>query len=63
MPRSALLTIYKTFVRPHFDYGDIIFEQDYSSSIHQKTDPSYIVYDKQSEGQQEVLQKKNFTVN
>ena len=24
LPRSALLTIYKTFIRPHFDYGDII---------------------------------------
>ena len=23
--RSALLTIYKTFVRTHFDYGDIIW--------------------------------------
>ena len=23
IPRSALLTIYKTFFRPHLDYGDI----------------------------------------
>ena len=23
---SALLTIYKTFARPHLDYGDIIYK-------------------------------------
>ena len=34
--RSALFTIYKTFVRRHFDYGDIIYEQAYNSFFHQK---------------------------
>ena len=24
LPREALLTIYKSFFRPHFDYGDVI---------------------------------------
>ena len=24
LPRNALLTIYKSFVRPHLDYGDIL---------------------------------------
>ena len=23
--REALLTIYKSFIRPHFDYGDVTF--------------------------------------
>ena len=36
IPRSALLTIYKTFVRPYLDYGDIIYEKAYNSSFHQK---------------------------
>ena len=27
LPRFSLLTIYKTFVRPHLDYGDIIYDQ------------------------------------
>ena len=27
LTRSALLTIYKTFIRPFFDYGDIIYGQ------------------------------------
>ena len=25
LPRSALITIYKAFVRPHLNYGDIIY--------------------------------------
>ena len=36
LPRSALLTIYKSFIRPHLDYGDIIYDQAYNASFHQK---------------------------
>ena len=25
LPRKSLLTIYKSFIRPHLDYGDIIY--------------------------------------
>ena len=35
-PRPALLTIYKCFIRPHLDYGDIIYDQAYNLSFHQK---------------------------
>ena len=38
LPRSALLTIYKSFIRPHIDYGDIIYDQTYNASFHQKLD-------------------------
>ena len=27
LPEQSLLTIYKSFIRPHFDYGDIIYDQ------------------------------------
>ena len=27
VPRIALLTIYKSFIRPHLDYGDILFDK------------------------------------
>ena len=27
LPRSALLTIYKSFIRPHLDYGDILYDR------------------------------------
>ena len=34
LSRSTLITIYKAFVRPHLDYGDILFDQTYNSSFH-----------------------------
>ena len=36
LPRSALLVIYKSFIRPHLDYGDIIYDQAHNVSFHQK---------------------------
>ena len=36
LPRQALITIYKAFVRPHLDYGDILYDQAYNASFHQK---------------------------
>ena len=36
LPRPALLTIYKCFIRSHLDYGDIIYDQGYDLSFHQK---------------------------
>ena len=31
-----MLTIYKSFIRPHLDYGDIIYDQAYNVSFYQK---------------------------
>ena len=36
LPRSGRLSIYKSFIRPHLDYGDIIYDQAYNASFHQK---------------------------
>ena len=33
-PDNYLLIMYKTFVRPHLDYGDIIYEQTYNTYFH-----------------------------
>ena len=30
LPRPAFLTIYKSFIRPHLDYDDIIYDQTYN---------------------------------
>ena len=30
LPRESLITIYKSFVRLHIDYGDIIYDQPYN---------------------------------
>ena len=29
LPRGPLLTIYKSFIRPHLDYGDVVYDQHY----------------------------------
>ena len=36
LPRPALMTIYKAFVRPHLDYGDVIYGESYNETFHQK---------------------------
>ena len=36
LPMPALLTIYRCFVRPHLDYGHIIYDQAFNLSFHQK---------------------------
>ena len=36
LPKPAPITMYKCFIRPHLDYGDIIYDQAYNLSFHQK---------------------------
>ena len=35
-PRSSLPTIYKTFILSHLDYADVVYDQSYKSSFHEK---------------------------
>ena len=37
-PRQSLVQVYKAFVRPHLDYEDVIYDQSYNESFHQKMD-------------------------
>ena len=32
--RQSLISVYKQFIRPHLDYGDIIYHQTYNDSFH-----------------------------
>ena len=36
LPRAPLITIYKSFIRPHLDYGDMIYDQTFNMSFQQK---------------------------
>ena len=36
LSRSFLLTVYKCFIRPHLDYGDVIYDQPNLSSLTNK---------------------------
>ena len=35
-PRKSLITIYKSFVRPHLDYGNLIYDQPNNESFYQE---------------------------
>ena len=36
LPRTSLITIYKLFARSHLDYGDIIYDQTFNETFHQR---------------------------
>ena len=36
LPRAALITIYKGFVRPHLDYRDVLYDQAFNALFHEK---------------------------
>ena len=40
--RAPLLTIYESLMRPHFDYGDIIYNKAYNSSFHQNLEKNSV---------------------
>ena len=34
LPRQSLITIYKSFSRPHLDCGDIVYDRAFNESFH-----------------------------
>ena len=34
VPRKALLTIYKSFIRPNLDYGDTLYDKPENQNFH-----------------------------
>ena len=36
LPNSSLLKIYKTFIRGRLDYADVIYDQAFNSTFHDK---------------------------
>ena len=36
LPRSALLTIYKSFIRQHLEYGDILYDKPDNENFQNK---------------------------
>ena len=38
LTRAPLFTIYKSFIRPHLDFVDIIYDKAYNSSFHQNSE-------------------------
>lgn len=38
LPRSALVTMYRSFVRPHLDYADVIYDQPHNDTFCSRTE-------------------------
>ena len=36
LPRAPLVTIYKSFIRPHLDYRNILYDQAFNNSFHER---------------------------
>ena len=36
LPRASLVSIFKTFVRAHFDYGAVLYDQAFNSAFQDK---------------------------
>ena len=36
LPRKALLTIYKSIIRPHLDYGEILYDKPNNANFQDK---------------------------
>ena len=36
LPRTSLLTIYKLFIRPHLDYGEVVYDQSSNDAFSKK---------------------------
>ena len=50
LPRHSLVTIYKTFITPHVDYGDVIYDRAFNGSFSDAMIPSNIMLQKQLQG-------------
>ena len=37
LPRSPLITVHISFIRPHVNYGDIVYDQACNVSFHRKS--------------------------
>ena len=42
-PRAPLITTYKSFIRPHLDYGDMTHDQTFNMSFQQKMETIHIL--------------------
>ena len=41
MPRDSLVTIYKSFIRPHLDYADVIFDKPSNATFSNRIESSH----------------------
>ena len=57
------MTMYKDFVRPHLDYGDIIYDEAYNETFHQKLESIQYMPVQPYRELLEDRQEENFIMN
>ena len=61
LPQNALLTIYKSFIRPHLDYGDILYDKPNNENFQNKIEKvQYRAYLAITGAIQETYREKNY---
>ena len=60
LPRKSLITIYRAIIRPHLDYGDILYDQPNNATFCQKIESFQYKAALQLLVQLKVPHKKNF---
>ena len=63
IPRAALLTIYKSFLRLHLDYGDVIYDRTFNEYFQNKLESVQYNAALAITGVSEVLQERSFIKN
>ena len=63
LPQHSLITIQKSLVRPHLDYGDIIYNQPNKESLNQKLKEFNIMLLLQLQVASKELIRAGFTMN
>lgn len=61
--KTSFINHYKVYVRPHLDYGDIIFDEAYNASFHRKLESIQYNASLAITGAIEVALKKSSTRN
>ena len=63
LPRAPLITIYKSIIRPHLDYGDTIYDQTFNMSFQQKMETFQYYAALAITGAIRIPVRKNYTKN
>ena len=61
LPRHSFLTVYRSFVCPHLDYGDMLYDQPNNISLFKKLFNTMLLWPLSVPPKVHI--KRNFTVN
>ena len=63
LPRAPLVTICKSFIKPHLDYGNILYNSTFNNSFHERFNSIQYNIALAITSAVEVIPEKNFIKN